>query len=265
MRWYAKIAVILAVGTAWWAVPVVAGHAGEGTLGQEGAQLVLIPAGEFDMGSGEHEGEPDERPKHRVYLDAYYIDRYQVTVSRYIKFIEATKREPPKFWNDIRLPEGGDLPVVGVDWLDVEAYCLWAGRRLPTEAEWEKAARGTDGRKYPWGNEEPTSRHANFGKQEQDEVPLSPVGRYEAGRSPYGVYDMAGNVWEWTADWYDENYYRQSAPRNPQGPAQGLSKATRGGAWDRHQFTLRAANRNALMPTNRLKSLGFRCAQDGPR
>jgi len=261
-----KVAMVLAAAAAlWYVAPALGNQLKQAMLGSDGAPTVLVPAGEFEMGSGEHEGEADERPRHRVHLDAYYMDQYQMTVSRYVKFIEATKREPPKFWNEVRLPEGGDLPVVGVDWLDAEAYCQWAGRRLPTEAEWEKAARGADGRKYPWGNEEPTSRHANFGKQEKDELPLTPVGRYEAGKSPYGIYDMAGNVWEWTADWYDENYYRQSAPRNPQGPSQGLSKATRGGAWDRHQFNLRAANRSGMTPTNRLKSLGFRCAQDGPR
>lgn len=266
MREYPKGVLMLAMAATVWCAGPAAGDQGmRDMVGTDDAPLVLIPAGEFDMGAGDHEGEPDERPKHRVYLDAYYIDRHQVTVSRFAKFIEATKREPPRFWNDGHLQEGGELPVVGVDWLDAETYCQWVGRRLPTEAEWEKAARGTDGRKYPWGNDEPTSRHANFGKQESEELPLSPVGRYEAGKSPYGVYDMAGNVWEWTADWYDENYYRQSAPRNPQGPPQGLSKATRGGAWDRHQFNLRATNRTGMTPTNRLRSLGFRCAQDAPR
>ncbi|MFM8551584.1 MAG: formylglycine-generating enzyme family protein [Nitrospiraceae bacterium] len=261
---YLNVLVLLALSAAVWSAEPAAGdQLTPERSGLDGAPMVLIPAGEFEMGSGEHEGEADERPKHRVYLDAYYIDRFQVTVSRYAAFIEATKREPPRSWSSGRAQEEGEWPVVGVDWLDAEAYCQWAGRRLPTEAEWEKAARGADGRKYPWGNEEPTSRHANFGKQESDELTRTAVGRYEAGKSPYGVYDLAGNVWEWTADWYDENYYRQSASRNPQGPPQGLSKATRGGSWDRHQFTLRSANRNGMTPTNRLKSLGVRCAQDG--
>ncbi|MDE3036030.1 MAG: SUMF1/EgtB/PvdO family nonheme iron enzyme, partial [Nitrospirota bacterium] len=130
MRGYPKGVLMLAMAAMVWCAGPATGDQGmRDMVGMDGAPLVLIPAGEFDMGSGDHEGEPDERPKHRVQLDAYYLDRYQVTVSRYAKFIEATKREPPRFWNDGRLQEGGELPVVGVDWLDAESYCQWAGRR----------------------------------------------------------------------------------------------------------------------------------------
>ena len=257
----------LAVQMMLWMAPSEAQQPAETTVkAQDGTPMALILEGEFEMGSHAHEGEPDERPRHRVYLPAFYMDKYQVTAARYAKFLEASKREPPRFWSEVRLSEEGDRPVVGVDWMEAEAYCRWTGKRLPTEAEGEKAARGTDGRKYPWGNDEPTRQHANFGqdKEENEAMPLTPVGRYEAGKSPYGIYDMAGNVWEWTADWYDEKYYSQSAARSPKGPAKGLTKVTRGGAWDRHQFNLRTANRSSMNPTDRIKSLGFRCAQDGP-
>jgi formylglycine-generating enzyme required for sulfatase activity len=234
-------------------------------IGKDRVPMALVPAGEFDMGSREGEGEDDERPRHRVYLDAFYMDRYQVTVSRYAKFLNATGRERPRYWNEATLSQGENRPVIGVTWQDADAYCRWAGKRLPTEAEWEKAARGTDGRKYPWGNEEPTSRHANFGKSEQDEVPLLPVGSLEAGKSPYGIYDMAGNVWEWVADWYDAGYYQRSPVQNPAGPPGGQAKVARGGAWDRHVFNVRAANRSSFTPTNRFKDVGIRCVQDAPK
>jgi sulfatase modifying factor 1 len=246
--------------------PVWAGPPRSEITGKDGAPMVLVPAGEFAMGSQEQEGEDDERPRHQIFLDAFYVDTYQVTNGRYARFLKKTGRAQPRDWSRVKLPADGNLPVVGVTWQDAAAYCRWAGKRLLTEAEWEKAARGTDGRKYPWGNDEPTKRHANFGKSENDhEAPLLPVGSLEAGKSPYGAYDMAGNVWEWVADWYDESYYRQSPERNPKGPPQGTAKVARGGAWDRHVFNVRSANRSELNPGNRFKDVGMRCGRDAPQ
>ena len=212
-------------------------------IGKDGAPMVLVPAGEFWMGSLDGEGDKDEHPRHRVYLDAYYMDRFEVA------------------------DKHSNLPVVRVRWHDAEAYCQRAGKRLPTEAEWEKAARGTDGRMYPWGNEEPTSRLANFGvlfinffNPFQEKVVQ--VDGYEAGNSPYGIHHMAGNVWEWTADWYDVLYYEKSPQRNPTGPSNGTTKVIRGGSWISSSELVRSAYRFKSTPTDRYSEVGFRCAQD---
>ena len=189
--------------------------------GSDGAPMVLVPAGEFTMGS---EYAPNERPPHQVYLDPFYIDKYEVTTARYGQFLQATAEQPPPYqWNNVNLADDAERPVIGVAWADADAYCRWAGKRLPTEAEWEKAARGTDERRYPWGNEEPTNDQANFGRSGgwKGYGMLTTVGGFEAGKSPYGVYDLAGNVWEWVADWYDPNYYKKSPDRNPTGPSGG--------------------------------------------
>lgn len=235
--------------------------------GKDGAPMVLIPAGEFQMGSPDGEGQADERPRHRVYLDAYSMDRFEVTVSRYAKFMQSTGRRAPEYWDQVKTGKHSDLPVVGIDWHDAEAYCRWAGKRLPTEAEWEKAARGTDERTYPWGNEEPTTRLANFGKVFTENVykVLAPVESYEAGKSPYGLHHMAGNVWEWTADWYDEHSYAKSPQRNPTGPSSGTTKVFRGGSWGDVPVDMRSAYRGRVTPTYRDGNIGFRCAQDSPK
>ena len=246
--------------------PGFAGQPPAEIAGKDGAPMTLVPCGEFDMGSPEQGGDEDERPQHRVHVDAFYVDLYQITNGRYAAFLKNTRRAEPRGWKNVTLPADSDLPVVGVTWQDAAAFCRWAGNRLLTEAEWEKAARGTDGRKYPWGDDEPSPRHANYGKSEDDpEAHLLAVGSLEAGKSPYGVYDMAGNVWEWVADWYGETYYRQSPDRNPKGPPKGTSKVARGGAWDRHVFNVRSANRSAFNPSNRFKDVGFRCARNAPK
>ena len=175
-------------------------------------------------------------------------------------------RKAPEYWNYAKRVGNKEKPVVGVDWHDANAYCTHYGKRLPTEAEWEKAARGTDGRLYPWGNAQPTKRHANFaqGLDFKDYGVLTNVGSREAGKSPYGVYDMAGNVWEWTADWYEEFYYDRSPDRNPTGPSSGESKVLRGGSWIVRWIYIRSVGRLWYAPADRDDDVGFRCAQDTP-
>ena len=222
---------------------------------KDGAEMVSIPAGEFWMGSDD--GDTDEKPRRRVYLDAFRIDKFEVTNTLYRRFMEATGRAAPQYWSDSKWNEP-QQPVVGVDWNDAEAYCRWAGKRLPTEGEWEKAARGTDGRKYPWGEQWDSSR-ANSDESKLGKTVA--VGSYPSGASPYGAHDMAGNVWEWVADWYDGNYYRRAPDRNSKGPDSGQFRVLRGGSWLYNPRFLRVSYRARLTPTNRGSNVGFRCAQ----
>jgi formylglycine-generating enzyme required for sulfatase activity len=237
--------------------------------GKNGAPMVRIPAGEFWMGSPEGEGDKDEYPQHRVYLNAYSMDKFEVSVSQYDAFLRSSGRHAPEYWDQVSTAKHGNLPVVGVDWHDAEAYCRWTGKRLPTEAEWEKAARGTDERKYPWGNEEPTPTLANFGKgwfsKNIYNERLAPVDSYEAGKSPYGLHHMAGNVWEWTTDWYEERFYGQTPRPNPPGPSSGTTVVVRGGSWHMVPYSVRSADRDSHTPTSRSFFIGFRCAQDSPK
>jgi len=223
--------------------------------------LVKVPAGEFLMGSGVDEGGADEYPQRHVYLDEYYIDKYPVTVARYRQFCTATERHMPDAprwgWHD-------EHPVVNVSWEDAAAYAHWAGMALPTEAEWEKAARGVDGRTYPWGSAWDAKKCRNsVGRNHPGST--SPVGYYADGASPYGVYDLAGNVWEWCADWYDEGYYRTAPDRNPTGPATGTARVLRGGAWryDNPDY-FRAAVRYWYNPGIGYYYYGFRCVLRSP-
>lgn len=233
--------------------------------GKDSTPMRLIPAGPFTMGFNEESA--DERPAHTVHLDAFYMDAYEVTINKYLQFMQATKREPPGFWHEDVIFKYDQRPVIGVSWQDADAYCRWTGKRLPTEAEWEKAARGTDARKYPWGNERPTSRYANFDRccGWKGYGPLLQVGSLETGKSPYGIYDLAGNAWEWTADWYDERYYRDSPERNPKGPASGKEKVIRGGSWISGPLRVRTSDRLFGVPTLRLDDVGFRCVMDAPK
>ncbi|HET6387505.1 MAG TPA: SUMF1/EgtB/PvdO family nonheme iron enzyme [Armatimonadota bacterium] len=196
---------------------------------KDGAVMVAVPAGPFTMGAdiGAGLGYDDAKPAHKVYLDAYWIDKNDVTVAQYRKFCEATGRQMPDApdwgWQD-------DYPIVNVSWNDAKAYCDWAGAELPTEAEWEKAARGTDARKYPWGSKW-DSRKLWCSADTERSGP-DPVGSFPAGASPYGCLDMEGSVLQWCADWFDEDYYHDAPPRNPAGPARGYTRVLRGGTWD---------------------------------
>jgi len=228
----------------------------------DGMELVIVPAGDFLMGSveGDPDAYDDEKPQHVVYLDAFWIDRTEVTNAMFERFVEETGHDAGTWWRD-EASGKPDHPVVIVSWHDAKAYCEWAGRRLPTEAEWEKAARGTDGRVYPWGNEPPDASRCNFNRNVGD---TTPVGKYSPkGDSPYGAADMAGNVWEWVADWYDEDYYAVSPRDNPQGPSMGDYRVLRGGSWSDNGFgvSVRAAFRFRNSPVLRYGNFGFRCAR----
>ncbi len=230
--------------------------------GKDGAPMVLVPAGEFPMGS--EQGDDDEQPVHRVVLDSFYLDTFEVTNGQFAKFVSAIQSEPPWGFADQETPVvHADRPVRWVNWLEATGYCLWAGKRLPTEAEWEKAARGTDGRVYPWGNEPPTPVHAVFGLKEGADT-VSPIGNRDKGMSPYGVHDLAGNLYEWVADWYDEAVYRPIPTVNPRGPTEGTTKVQRGGSYINSPYRLRSSFRTKGDPTEHDPNVGFRCAHDAP-
>jgi formylglycine-generating enzyme required for sulfatase activity len=242
----------------------------------KGVPMRLVPAGEFTMGS--ENGDDTERPVHTVYLDAYYIDKYEVTNALYQACVSAGVCDPPHYTGSKTRSsyyghyygnsQYADYPVINVDWNQANTYCEWRGARLPTEAEWEKAARGADGRTYPWGNNAPTCSLANFAPNLASRKPCvgdtRAVGSYPAGASPYGIYDLAGNVWEWVADWYDENYYAVSPSRNPLGPSSGLYRVFRGGSWDNVENLLRASTRLMAVPNFWYLDIGFRCARSLP-
>jgi formylglycine-generating enzyme required for sulfatase activity len=230
------------------------------------AGMVLVPGGEFLM--GDDRGEEDEQPARRVHVDAFFIDRTEVTRGDYARCVAARACTAATQYPDAT---SARHPVVGVSWLDAAAYCRFAGRRLPTEAEWEKAARGSDGRRFPWGNEEDCDA-ANYGNFQGEGAcegrnPGRPVevGARPRGRSPYGVDDLGGNVWEWVQDWYGFDYYRHAPRRNPRGPRAGEGRVLRGGACCSMFVLPRVANRLRFDPRYRDADIGFRCARDPGR
>jgi formylglycine-generating enzyme required for sulfatase activity len=240
----------------------------------DGAEMVKIPAGKFTMG---HAVCYDVKPVHEVTLRDFCIDKYPVSNGQYRKFCDTTGRDYPPDPGFSMMPdyftEYSDYPAVNVSWDDVRAYCDWAGKRLPTEAEWEKAARGQDSRKYPWGEAEPDGSQCNFADKRSGMMcadksvddgfaRTSPVKQYPAGASPYGVMDMAGNVWEWCNDWYAGDYYEKSPTENPKGPDSGSHRVLRGGSWDSDPEGLRCAYRSWREPSCRRGLGGFRCAVD---
>ena len=257
-----------------------------GASAKDEKQLILIPAGTFTMGNDSRAA--DERPVHKVYLDAYYISKYEVTNAEYYEFWrslqanmetgrslqanmetkENTRPHTPE--NFTHLPHIGDWPVraekfpnhpvVGVSWHDAKAYAEWKGMRLPTESEWEKAARGYTDRTWPWGNAiEP---YANTSANDDGyENRIAPVGSFPKGKSYYGVMDMAGNVWEWTADWYSDVYYFRSPKRNPTGPEGGSWRVIRGGSWIDTLTRCSTTFRFYLYPNLKTSFVGFRVAK----
>jgi formylglycine-generating enzyme required for sulfatase activity len=220
--------------------------------------LVRIPAGETLMGSPDGEGEPPERPQHRVHVSTFLIDKSEVTWRQFRTFAEATGEQlpPAPIWGT---PD--NYPVSFVLWEEAKRYCEWVGGRLPTEAEWEKAARGTDGRTYPWGNQWDARRCNSISGGLH--APES-VGSYPECVSPYGVLDISGSMWEWCADWYGESYYAESPDRDPPGPADGHVRVIRGGGWMSQPLWLRAAYRFKAPTSTRKADHGFRCVQEAP-
>jgi formylglycine-generating enzyme required for sulfatase activity len=232
------------------------------------ADMVRIQAGPFRRGVDDRRG-PDEGPAQTIRLHTFYIDRTEVTNARFAEFVAATgyrtSAEADSASRSWRQPHTdgteavADHPVVYVSWHDAQAYCRWRNGRLPTEAEWEKAARGTHGKRWPWGDREDASRANGWGPD--DPYPgLAPAGMFPQGTSPFGVHDMAGNVWEWCADWYDPDHYTVAAPRDPTGPANGQLRVARGGSWSNPLPVLRTTNRHAVHPLEAGPGLGFRCA-----
>jgi len=263
--------------------------------------MALIPAGEYHMGTAEGSGGlADERPERLVFLHAFLLDRFEVTNQDYSAFVQSTGHRPPEnnnpastIWDGAMYPHTiATHPVVNVSWEDAVAYCRWSGKRLPTEAEWEKAARGTDGRRYPWGNDWNWDRAnsasywakrtiefqsgadweafwikgdgARLAKEKgiKGEVLTLPVGSFPDGVNPYGIHDLAGNVAEWVQDWYDPNYYRSAPLSNPSGPERGAIKSMRGGSWLKPAISLRTSDRDWGIMDSRPSGTGFRCAKD---
>jgi formylglycine-generating enzyme required for sulfatase activity len=227
---------------------------------QAGVPMVFVPAGKFTRGS--KDGARDEGPEKIIYLDDYYIDKYEVTNARYAACVQAGMCTQPfgtssvtreDYFNN---PEFADYPVIFVSWNDANLYCQWREARLPSEAEWEKAARGSEELTFPWGNAISTGR-ANYNNITGD---TSAVGSYPDGASPFGIMDMAGNVWEWVADWYDASYYLEIKLINPNGPAEGEDRVLRGGSWSSSWDYIRTTKRLNIYPENKTSSAGFRCA-----
>jgi formylglycine-generating enzyme required for sulfatase activity len=261
---------------------------------ENGVTMRLVPAGQFTMGSDaddalaecqkyrsdcQRDWFTNEEPPHEVYLDAFYMDKYEVTNALYKICVDAGGCTPPQstspYWRDSYYgnPEFDDYPVIFVDWNQSAAYCEWRDASLPTEAQWEKTARGTDKRTYPWGDAFDGTK-LNFcdkncpfvwaDRTVDDGFTLtSPVGSYESGKSPYDIYDLAGNIWEWVNDWHDEKYYQSSPSSNPLGPSSGQYRVLRGGSWyDHGVLVTRSAFRYIFTPDYFDDCIGFRCARD---
>ena len=229
--------------------------------------MVHIRGGKIGMGTKEEIGEFDEKPFREVTIRPYFIDLYEITNAQYRQFAEKTNRrrqEVMVFLDDTKtLLDDPALPAVGVSWFDANAYCVWDGKRLPTEAEWEHAARGDDLRQWPWG-EQFLDGYANTRGEDDGFAYTAPVGHFEAGRSPFGLYDMAGNVSEWVFDWYDEFFYKEGQITMPKGPDFGDAKVVRSGSWDQSPGDTRVTKRQAVTPNRKEATIGFRCAMDAP-
>jgi formylglycine-generating enzyme len=227
-------------------------------------EMVKIAAGPFIRGTDA--GGFDEQPPREIFLDDFWIDRYEVTNHQYAEFAAATSHRkagpPSRYAKNVSKMRGRNQPVVYVSWDDAQAYCRWKGKRLPTEAEWEKAMRGADGRLWPWGNVE-QAEAANWARVNDGYEATAPVGTFTTDTSPYGVMDGAGNIMEWVEDWYLEGYYQASPDRNPGSPDSGVYRVLRGGAYTTTGGDLRITSRSKMVPDFRDETIGFRCARSG--
>ena len=229
--------------------------------------MVFIPGGEFLRGRSHALPDDDlkwwpvlmrdDRPVKPVSLNAFYLDEHEVTNEQYAQFVKATRHRTPYHWPKGQIPKGQEkFPVANVSWDEANAYARWAGKRLPTEAEWERACRGlTDAVKYPWGDRNPTSKDARFNGIE------GPADVCKFQPNYFGLHDMAGNVWEWTSDFYEKDFYARSGTRNPRGPEKGLYRVLRGGSWADLPKYLTCAYRSWARPAERSPNIGFRCAK----
>ena len=225
------------------------------------SEMVTIPAGPFVRGT--EIGGFDERPTRTIYLDEFSIDRYEVTNHQYQQFVVATGHRKPglpsRYAKSGAKVRGINQPIVYVSWDDAEEYCRWKGKRLPTEAEWEKAMRGADGRLWPWGDKEQPDG-ANWARVQDGHEASARIGTFQSDKSPYGVMDGAGNVMEWVADWYGETYYKSSPDQNPPSPEFGTYRVLRGGSYTTTGADVRITSRSKMMPDFRDETIGFRCA-----
>jgi formylglycine-generating enzyme required for sulfatase activity len=229
--------------------------------------MVFIPGGEFLRGRSHPLPDDnlqwfptllkDDQPARRIIISPFYLDDHEVTNAQYAAFLKSTRHRPPYNWPSGRIPASKeDFPVVDVSWDDASAYARWSGKRLPTEAEWERACRGlSEKTKYPWGNREPTEQDARYNVLDGP----GPVCRFP--KNSFALCDMAGNAWEWIADWYEKDYYTRSPERDPRGPENGLYRVLRGGSWADHPKFLTCAYRSWARPAERSPNIGFRCAK----
>ncbi len=256
---------ILALVGAWAGSPSAFGETAL-LMEKDPVEMITIPAGSFIRGSAPGEGRLDEQPQRKIFVKSFSIDKYEVSNARYFAFLEETLHKPPFniYGKALLTSETGiqDLPVVQVTWHDAVDYCFWAGKRLPTEAEWEKAARNGDTRLYPWGNEPPTPERAQFEGDWNGKNTLKKVESLAKGQSAFGVFQLAGNVREWTQDWYDPEYYTKSPDKNPQGPETGILKVIRGGSWRSFDTDLRVTSRGKGGFALKTHGIGFRCARN---
>jgi len=262
----------------------ISGHLTAIAASAHSVPSVTIPAGPFLIGTKRNDGAPyglwtqyddTELPQSRVWLDTYEIDRDEVSLGEYLMFLRRQKQEPAEelkklIWHLITVHAISNKTLAGwpalyVTWGEAKTYCAAAGKRLPTEAEWEKAARGTEGGLFPWGTDAPNNRRAMFGQHHMHEIPIvAAVDSLQEGASPYGLHHMAGNAAEWVQDWFGTDYYAYMPTKNPAGPTNGRYKSVRGGSWKSNVAMLRTATRSGATPEQRTATIGFRCAKSVP-